>query len=173
MFQKCAIRVVKMSVSRTLDYTYLPSDPDGSPQLVVSLPVSAADPGVLDVLVAYGDGNGATEDSPIVLQVNEGDGSIVDDTTQVFGSQPGALPNPRNVTLLPGGAGQTYIVFAEQGLDQGPWPGAIDTLYAWNGSTLVDDNSLLPSSLAYSHDVSSGNIDAAGDFGLFGQQHLQ
>jgi hypothetical protein len=90
-------------------------------------------------------------------------------TSSIFdGSVPGA-DNPRNVSIVDlNHDGNPDIVIANQGLDQPPFPGSTDTLLLSTPSgQFANASGNLPQTLAFSHDVSSGTINNAGQTGVF------
>jgi uncharacterized protein YukJ len=111
-----------------------------------------------------------TQNVPLqVLQYNPSTNAFFDDTSAIFAGSIPSTDNPRNVTMADfNGDGNQDVIIANQGLDQSPWPGTTDTLLlsTANGQ-LINASANLPQTLAYTHDVSSGVIDRAGDIGVF------
>ena len=104
-----------------------------------------------------------------VLKYNPSSKSFNDDTSSIVSGNVPSVNNPRNVTLADfNDDGNPDIVIANQGLDHSPFPGSTDTLLLSAASgQLTDASGNLPQTLAFSHDVSSGVIDHAGDEGIF------
>ena len=123
----------------------------------------------LNLLMLWNVGDGSSDAPLQVLQYSTTTNSFIDVTSSIF---VGAVPipaNPRNVTVADfNGDGNPSFIIANQGLDQSPWPGATDTLVLSTSSgQLINASVNLPQSLAYSHDLSSGVIDKAGDIGVY------
>ena len=122
----------------------------------------------LNLLLLWNVGDGNANAPVQILQYNANTNSFFDDTANMFVGAVPDLGNPRNVTAVTlNGNGVSFII-AEQGLDASPWPGATDTLLlASANGQLTNASANLPQTLAYTHDVSSGVIDHAGDVGTY------
>jgi hypothetical protein len=133
------------------------------------VPITLLNKNYPDLMLLWAVGDG-TQSVPIqMLSYNSNANAYTDTTTNVI---QGAIPkilNPRNfvVTRL-NASGYDSIIIANQGFDASPWPGTTDTLLmAQPNGKLLDESRMLPSTRAYSHDISSGTITRAGTVGIF------
>ena len=108
-----------------------------------------------------------TIDSPVFIQLGDGQGNFSDGTSLMFGSN---IPTTHVASQIFSfdfnGDGKTDIFIPDFGPDVTPFPGGQNSLFLTTADGMTDASGNLPQVLDLSHGASVGDIDLDGDLDI-------
>jgi hypothetical protein len=107
--------------------------------------------------------------SELDVLINDGQGSLVLGTSEVFSGTVPLVVEPRQIVLADfNGDGRPDIFLPDQGMDDFPQPGYQNTLVlSAPGGKMVDATDNLPQESNCTHSAAAADIDADGDIDLY------